>query len=77
VEPPDLVAVLDGTPLARDNWDRFPPSSRRGILEWINAAKRDESRANRVLQTATLAAQGLKANFPEGRNRMATKAITT
>jgi uncharacterized protein YdeI (YjbR/CyaY-like superfamily) len=73
VEPPDLISALNGTPKARENWHRFPPSSRRGILEWINAAKRDETRAARVLQTATLAAQGIKANFPEGRNRISSK----
>jgi uncharacterized protein YdeI (YjbR/CyaY-like superfamily) len=73
IEPDDLVAALDTTPQARHMWDRFPPSSRRGILEWINAAKRDETRQARVLQTATLAAQGIKANFPEGRNRISSK----
>jgi uncharacterized protein YdeI (YjbR/CyaY-like superfamily) len=70
IVPPDLMAAFDATPGARPMWDRFPPSSRRGILEWINTAKRDETRAARVLQTARLAAQGIKANFPEGRNRV-------
>lgn len=73
IEPSDLVAALSATPPARENWDRFPPSSRRGILEWINAAKRAETRNTRIQQTATLAAQGIKANFPEGRNRLSSK----
>jgi uncharacterized protein YdeI (YjbR/CyaY-like superfamily) len=71
--PTDLEVALDATPLARQMWDRFPPSSRRGILEWINAAKRGETRMARVTQTAELAAQGIKANFPEGRNRISSK----
>jgi uncharacterized protein YdeI (YjbR/CyaY-like superfamily) len=73
IEPDDLIAALSATPSARHMWDRFPPSSRRGILEWISAAKREETRAARVQQTATLAAQGIKANFPEGRNRISSK----
>jgi uncharacterized protein YdeI (YjbR/CyaY-like superfamily) len=74
IEPADLITALANTPLAREMWDRFPPSSRRGILEWINSAKRTETRLARVTQTATLAAQGIKANFPEGRNRISAKA---
>lgn len=73
IEPEDLQTALATTPGAQKYWDIFPPSSRRGILEWINAAKRPETRANRIAQTASLAAQGIKANFPEGRNRVSTK----
>jgi uncharacterized protein YdeI (YjbR/CyaY-like superfamily) len=74
IEPADLIAALETMPSARQMWNRFPPSSRRGILEWINAAKRAETRVARVTQTATLAAQGIKANFPEGRNRINVKS---
>jgi uncharacterized protein YdeI (YjbR/CyaY-like superfamily) len=74
IEPDDLKVALAGIAGARTNWDQFPPSSRRGILEWINAAKRPLTRQTRVNETATLAAQGIKANFAEGRNRMAAKA---
>ena len=62
VEPDDLRAALDATPLARANWDGFPPSARRGILEWIAVAKRATTREQRVAETATLAAQGIRAN---------------
>ena len=31
-EPADLVAALDATPGARQNWDAFPRSARRAIL---------------------------------------------
>jgi uncharacterized protein YdeI (YjbR/CyaY-like superfamily) len=64
VEPADLQAALDATPGARENWDQFPRSARRGILEWIGAAKRYVTRQARVEQTARLASQGIKANFP-------------
>jgi uncharacterized protein YdeI (YjbR/CyaY-like superfamily) len=74
IVPDDLRAAFTDTLGAQENWERFPPSSKRGILEWINAAKKVETRQNRVQQTASLAAQGIKANFPEGRNRLPPKA---
>jgi uncharacterized protein YdeI (YjbR/CyaY-like superfamily) len=67
-EPPDLAAALDANPTARTFWDRFPPSSRRGILEWVHAAKRPETRAARIAETVVKAAENRKANFPAGRD---------
>lgn len=61
-EPADLLAALDSTPGARACWDAFPPSTRRGILEWILSAKRAETRLARVTETATLAARNERAN---------------
>lgn len=60
--PDDLVAALDTLPPARSNFDAFPPSTRRGILEWINAAKTTTARAKRLAETAQLAQQNLRAN---------------
>jgi uncharacterized protein YdeI (YjbR/CyaY-like superfamily) len=66
-EPPDLRAALDSDPPARRAWDGFPPSARRGILEWILSARRPETRAARVGETARLAARGERANrWPRG-----------
>ena len=62
VVPDDLGAALDATPPARAVWDGFPPSTRRGILEWILNAKRDATRAGRVEETARLAQRGKRAN---------------
>ncbi len=62
VEPPDLCAALDADPDARAHWDGFPPSARRNILAWIQGARRPETRAKRIAQTARLAAQGVRAN---------------
>lgn len=61
-EPDDLRAALDASPDARRHWDGFPRSARRGILEWIGAARRSETRARRVEETARLAAEGVRAN---------------
>jgi uncharacterized protein YdeI (YjbR/CyaY-like superfamily) len=62
VVPEDLAAALAARPGARQLWDGFSRSARRGILEWIVQAKRPETRARRVEETATLAARGEKAN---------------
>ncbi len=61
-EPADLVEALAALDGARTYWDAFPPSARRGILEWIQSAKRGETRAARVAETARLAAQNVRAN---------------
>jgi uncharacterized protein YdeI (YjbR/CyaY-like superfamily) len=60
--PPDLVAALEANGSAKANFEAFPRSVKRGILEWIAAAKRPETRARRILETATLAAQNRRAN---------------
>ena len=56
--PGDLAAAFDGQPGSREQWDGFPPSARRAILEWIVQAKREPTRAKRVEETARLAATG-------------------
>ncbi len=62
VEPDDLTAALDADPAARRFYDAFPRSAKRGILEWIGAAKRPETRAARIAETARLAAVNERAN---------------
>ncbi|MEM8794579.1 MAG: YdeI/OmpD-associated family protein [Pseudomonadota bacterium] len=62
IEPDDLKAALEETAEARAKFDGFSRSSRRGILEWIKQAKRAETRAKRISETARLAALGVKAN---------------
>ncbi|MEO0544880.1 MAG: YdeI/OmpD-associated family protein [Pseudomonadota bacterium] len=59
--PDDLVNALKMLPAARANFDAFPWSVRRGILEWITLAKKPETRAKRVEETAELAAQNKRA----------------
>lgn len=71
VEPDDLRAALEAAgSRARQEWDGFPRSTRRAILEWILDAKRPETRARRVTETAEKAAAGIRANQwrqPKGR----------
>ncbi len=47
---------------AQSNWDNFPPSTRRGILEWIFNGKRVSTRAARIKQTVEMAAKNERAN---------------
>ena len=62
VVPDDLAAALDAYVGARQQWEGFPRSARRGILEWIVQAKREDTRRKRVEETARLAARGERAN---------------
>lgn len=64
VIPADLESALRATPNAWEHFNAFSPSSRRGILEWIHTAKRPETRAKRIEETARLASQNRKANHP-------------
>ena len=66
VVPDDLVAALDSLPDAAANFDAFPRSAKRGILEWILQAKRPDSRAARIAETARLAAENRRANQWKG-----------
>ncbi len=62
IVPPDLAAAFEARPGAREQWDAFPRSARRAILEWIVQARKDETRRRRVEETATKAAAGERAN---------------
>jgi uncharacterized protein YdeI (YjbR/CyaY-like superfamily) len=67
--PDDLEKALQSVPQARSYFNRFPDSSKRGILEWIKSAKTAGTRQKRIAETAKKAGQNLKANFPPGRDR--------
>ena len=62
--PDDLAAALAGYPDARANFDAFPRSARHAILGWIATAKRPETRAKRIAETARLAQDNVRANQP-------------
>lgn len=60
--PEDLGRALDAHPPAAERFAAFPRGVRRGILEWIEQAKRPATRARRVEETARLAQKGERAN---------------
>ena len=62
VVPDDLAAAFDAHPGSRAQWEAFPRSAKRGILEWIVQAKTAPTRDRRVTETAEAAARGERAN---------------
>lgn len=60
--PPDLTHALRAASPALTYWDAFPRSAKRGILEWIAQAKKPETRAARIANTAELAQRNERAN---------------
>ena len=60
--PSDLRNAFKSNLGSNSNFDAFPRSSKRAILEWIGNAKTEATRAKRVSETATLAAENIRAN---------------
>jgi uncharacterized protein YdeI (YjbR/CyaY-like superfamily) len=60
--PEDLKRALEKNTKANQNFEKFPPSSKRIILEWILNAKKEETRLKRITETVDLASIGIKAN---------------
>jgi uncharacterized protein YdeI (YjbR/CyaY-like superfamily) len=60
--PDDLRNALAQLPAASSYFDAFPRYAKRGILEWIEIAKKAETRAKRIAETAKLAAVNERAN---------------
>ena len=60
--PDDLDAEFDAYDAARENFENFPRSVKRGILEWIANARRPATRRKRVEETARLAQENIRAN---------------
>lgn len=60
--PPDLAEKLQAVPEAKANFDAFPPSAKRAILEWIAQTKNPDTRAKRIDETADLAARNVRAH---------------
>jgi uncharacterized protein YdeI (YjbR/CyaY-like superfamily) len=66
--PADLGAALAAYPRAEQHFLAFPRSVKRGILEWIHSAKRPQTRAARIAETARLASANERANQWRGKD---------
>jgi uncharacterized protein YdeI (YjbR/CyaY-like superfamily) len=64
VVPDDLAAALAARPPGRANWDAFPRSARRAMLEWVVQARRPGTRADRIARIADGASRGERAYPP-------------
>jgi uncharacterized protein YdeI (YjbR/CyaY-like superfamily) len=61
--PTGLVEALAGNEAARSTFEAFSPSQRREYIEWINEAKREETRAKRVAQSVEWLSEGKQKNW--------------
>jgi uncharacterized protein YdeI (YjbR/CyaY-like superfamily) len=64
IVPDDLAAAFEAHPGARQHWEAFPPTAQRAYLFRVYSAKRASTRRQRVDETATRVAAGLR---PEAR----------
>ena len=60
--PDDLTKAFLKNTTAKKYFDAFPKSSKKIILEWIQNAKREETRLKRIEETILLAAKNIRAN---------------
>ena len=62
IVPDDLSESLSASPPALTNWDAFPPSTRRMLLQWVVEARRPETMAKRIADITEKAARNERAN---------------
>lgn len=60
---PDFAAALERDAAAKSTLDGFSPSARRDYLEWINEAKRDDTRAKRIATAIEWLREGKKRHW--------------
>ncbi len=60
--PDDLQKALAGFSSTTANFEAFLKSTKSGILQWIVQAKKPETRAGRIEETARLAEHNIRAN---------------
>lgn len=78
--PPDFAQALAANRKAKAFFDSLAPSSRKGILYWINGVKSPELRASRIAHAVTQNAKGLRPAHQEkwmAKTREAAKARNT
>ncbi|MEM6858692.1 MAG: YdeI/OmpD-associated family protein [Pseudomonadota bacterium] len=61
--PYDLAAAIAETPGASAVFDGFTDAQRRDYIEWITAAKREGTRAKRVVEAAQWISEGKRRNW--------------
>jgi uncharacterized protein YdeI (YjbR/CyaY-like superfamily) len=62
ISPPDLQEAFDENILAKEYFDLFPRSVKRGILEWLMNAKQPETRLKRITEIVSKAERNERAN---------------
>ena len=63
VVPTDLAVALKTDRKAREAFEAFSPSHRREYIEWIESAKREETRTRRLQTALAQIAEGKAQNW--------------
>ncbi len=63
VPPPDFTAAMQAVPAALATFEGFPPSQQREYVEWVETAKRAETRTSRIEQSVEWLAEGKRKNW--------------
>ena len=58
--PEDFQQALDNNPKVKEVFDKFSYSHRKEYVEWIEGAKKQETRENRVKKAVEMIAEGRK-----------------
>jgi uncharacterized protein YdeI (YjbR/CyaY-like superfamily) len=58
--PPDLAEALAASAAAKAAFEGLPPSHRREYIDWIEEAKKPETRARRVAETVRRVTEPMK-----------------
>lgn len=61
--PADFAAALRANAAAKETFERFAPSHRREYIEWLEEAKREETRKKRLAQAVEWLAEGKQRNW--------------
>ncbi len=61
--PSDFQLALDANVTAADHFNSFPPGQRKEYLEWITGAKREETRAKRIITALEWLAEEKRKNW--------------
>lgn len=61
IMPTDLEIAFDQNSTAFENYKNFSPSYRKSYLYWLNQAKREETRNNRIVEIINLCSQNKKS----------------
>ena len=59
--PNDLQKAFDAHPKAFENYQNFAPSYRKSYLYWLNQAKREVTRQNRIAKIVELCGENVKS----------------
>jgi uncharacterized protein YdeI (YjbR/CyaY-like superfamily) len=63
VVPDDFAAALKVVPAAAATFDGFPPGQRREYIDWVEDAKRPETRQKRITQSVEWLTEGKRRNW--------------